>query len=1136
MTQHPGQALAARLPSTNSTALSLRDAPLVSPAGGPTQPLAAIDAALLAWLAIAGPTRRDRLSALLWPDSPADTARNALRQRLFRLRRQCGLDLVTGSSTLQLADGVSHDLDADSAVLGNMPAPAAGELADWLAGLREQRREGQRQQLLQRIDAIERDADPAAAVPLAQALIALDPLREDAHRRLMRLHYLAGDRAAALRAFDDCEQRLKHELGARPSPETLALLATVEAAERDTLPVRAARRTLPAALMRPPRMVGRERELARLQQALATGGRLLMQGEAGLGKSRLIQALTVPLGAVAPTSWCGPLVAAGRPGDALVPYATLGRTLRALQVLWPQALSSVPAQQLAPLLPELVTTAAQVPAVRRETLQATLATVLREALTALPGIVLDDLHFADEATLQLLPELIASSGPGAWLLALRQPPPGSPAAALLAALAAASPWESLTLAPLDGDALAEMLDSLGLPGVRGAGLASLAGLLHARSGGNPLFALETLKLAWTEGHDLEAGALPRPRNVGQLIDSALAQLSPRALLLARVAAITGVDFSVAVAEHVLRQPALELADAWAELESRQVLRGSAFVHDLMHEAVLAGIPDVLARHAHGQVAEWLQAQGGEPARLAAHWEAAGQRERALPSLRAAAERAHAALRETDRVAFLLRGADIAQASAQPDEAFDLVRLAVEAHMNTVRDAAGLPLLDRLDGLARSPHQVACAAGHRAWYRSMLGDWAGAIEAGRLALQHCAAMGQATGHMSAPGAPSDAQAFTALQASISQRLGTALAMAGEFDEALPHLRSAEALITEHTDPQDAAELIGNLATVLDNLGQVSQAQPYHQRVIAATRASGDHSFLATALANLAVNRLNAGDVAGADAQLLPAQQLVSSYALRGASAGFIAALQAQAARARGDYAQSMQWCDVAEPLLADSNPVWLPVVHMHRAQAWLDLAQLARAQQALARCEVAALPARQRARHGLLKGRLQLLLQQDALPEFDTALAAAPEHGWPELRLSLRLERAQCLAEAAACAELQQVLRSATSLGLLGVALAARLRLARRAPASAAGLAGARQAMAMAADIEPNGLYRAERWLGPILALKAAGGHDAQASALTDAAWTWVEGCAARLEPPWRDTFLHRQPVNQALRGQRGAHS
>ena len=79
-------------------------------AAGPTHLLAPPDALLLAWLALEGPTPREKLAALLWPDSSGDAARNALRQRLFRLRKQVGVEVVTGSTTLALAPGVEHDL------------------------------------------------------------------------------------------------------------------------------------------------------------------------------------------------------------------------------------------------------------------------------------------------------------------------------------------------------------------------------------------------------------------------------------------------------------------------------------------------------------------------------------------------------------------------------------------------------------------------------------------------------------------------------------------------------------------------------------------------------------------------------------------------------------------------------------------------------------------------------------------------------------------------------------------------------------------------------------------------------------------------------------------------------------------
>jgi DNA-binding SARP family transcriptional activator len=74
-------------------------------------------------LALQGPTPRERMSALLWPASDAEAARNALRQRLFRLRRQLGDDVVEGSTVLALASGVTHALSAATPLLGTLSAP-----------------------------------------------------------------------------------------------------------------------------------------------------------------------------------------------------------------------------------------------------------------------------------------------------------------------------------------------------------------------------------------------------------------------------------------------------------------------------------------------------------------------------------------------------------------------------------------------------------------------------------------------------------------------------------------------------------------------------------------------------------------------------------------------------------------------------------------------------------------------------------------------------------------------------------------------------------------------------------------------------------------------------------------------------
>ena len=230
---------------------------------------------MLAWLALEGPTPRARLAALLWPDSDADAARNALRQRLFQLRKSLGFDAVVGSATLALAEGLTHDLhDADS-VLGDAAPAAGGEFAGWLEQQRQRRRDRIHLSLVELAQMAEDARDWSDALSHAQELLALEPLSEAAHRRVIRLHYLSGDRAAALMAFDRCEQVLKNEVGARPSAETLALLATLEQASDASGPTTfaVAGGPVPASVLRPPRLIGRERELAkRACTALTSAG------------------------------------------------------------------------------------------------------------------------------------------------------------------------------------------------------------------------------------------------------------------------------------------------------------------------------------------------------------------------------------------------------------------------------------------------------------------------------------------------------------------------------------------------------------------------------------------------------------------------------------------------------------------------------------------------------------------------------------------------------------------------------------------------------------------------------------------------------------------------------------------------
>jgi DNA-binding SARP family transcriptional activator len=74
-----------------------------------------------------------------------------------------------------------------------------------------------------------RCGDWAGAIAWYERLLRFDPLREQAHRELMRYHYLTGNRAAALTQFAKLVQLLASELQVEPMPETMDLCASIRA-------------------------------------------------------------------------------------------------------------------------------------------------------------------------------------------------------------------------------------------------------------------------------------------------------------------------------------------------------------------------------------------------------------------------------------------------------------------------------------------------------------------------------------------------------------------------------------------------------------------------------------------------------------------------------------------------------------------------------------------------------------------------------------------------------------------------------------------------------------------------------------------------------------------------------------------
>lgn len=632
--------------------------------------LAERDAAMLALLAVDGPQPRARVIDLLWPGDASEASRNRLRQRLFNLRRACGHPLVVGQATLSLSPDVAHDLAGAASVLGALKLSEFPELSDWLQVERQRRSILQRDQICRQLTELEERQDWDTALQLANTLLQLDPLSEDAHRRLMRLHYLRGDPAAARQAFDRCARLLNDEIGTAPSAETLQLLASLQRAMVPAVGLATVRRQVPVSVLRPPRLVGREAEWAWLETCWRTPCIGIVFAEGGMGKSRLF----ADFAALQCQGERNTLLVGARPGDARLPCATISRLLRVLLQQCPLSLPEGVRGELARLLPELGS-ATSVPADASQTrfVNALLSTLSLAQQQGLMAVMVDDLHWADEGSVELLGQLCTGTGLH-WAFAMRQVELSTGSARWVDELQSRLRAQALELKPLTPMQVAELLASLDLPDVDSNAWVEA---LHRRTGGNPQYVLECVKVLLSQPEASDLPGMASLPHSGRLIQLRLGKLSALAVKLARCAAVAGPDFSAALAAGVLHTGALDLADAWNELEAAQVLRDGAFAHDLIYEAALASVPAAIAREMHLEIAAWLELAHGEPSRIATHWLDGGNPLRAAPQLLAAATAAEARLRLNEAAGMFERAADILAQAGQSTAAFDAYFNAVE---------------------------------------------------------------------------------------------------------------------------------------------------------------------------------------------------------------------------------------------------------------------------------------------------------------------------------------------------------------------------------------------------------------------------------------------------------------------------
>ena len=177
-----------------------------------------------------------------------------------------------------------------------------GRYDEWLADKRE-RLAGLHADALERLARLqEHDRRWPEAIRCAERLVALDPLREESHRLLIELCQASGDRARAVRAYHACAATLERELGIAPSPGTRAAYESLALP-----PIRhpRARVSAPTGTRVPSTSpfvarVDEQAQLAAVWGAAASGHAqlVLVTGEPGVGKTRLVDELRARAGAV----------------------------------------------------------------------------------------------------------------------------------------------------------------------------------------------------------------------------------------------------------------------------------------------------------------------------------------------------------------------------------------------------------------------------------------------------------------------------------------------------------------------------------------------------------------------------------------------------------------------------------------------------------------------------------------------------------------------------------------------------------------------------------------------------------------------------------------------------------------------
>lgn len=649
---------------------------------------------LLAYLAL----HRDRsfhrsmLAGIFWPDASESEARANLRRHIHYLQNALPpapeaspwLLITTQSIQWNPAAPTWVDVAAFEQFMQEEESIQSavdlyqGELLrgldeEWIYYERERLQNLYIQGLRQIVLQGQRNRLPDQSIAAAERILKVDPYCESVLLQLMKLYYEQGDRAGALQAYERFAGLLEQELQIRPMPETVALYQAVLQNAPATLPEKLA----PAFFTQTPSeetpWVGRVEELEVLayawkRAAHGSGNLVLIGGEAGIGKTRLIQQFQKTVeqqgpvlllhGAVLPTE--------AAPYQAITAALTPALTT-ALAQCSPQGLPAdwkIPLARLLPTQggaifqpddPTRPGAASQGQAERDHLFQAFVDCLRWLSQNQPVCFILEDVHWASASTFDLLEWLARNLArlPVLLLLSYREEeiPPTHPLRSFRRRLQSEKFYYHLALNRLSPNQVFSWCRMLpAFKAISKEQLAQFADQLHQSSEGNPLF-VELFLNYWKKQRigstppDSTGGLPPAEQLVDtpdlqqrmdQLLAPRLNQLSPEAVTLIEMGSVAGQTFNLEELCAVSGWEEAQVLDRLGDLlDSRLVHEAAskqsncfAFHHQLIQAAIYRNTTPARKKRFHrrmGQVLEsfYPQEKNQRAATLARHFELGG---------------------------------------------------------------------------------------------------------------------------------------------------------------------------------------------------------------------------------------------------------------------------------------------------------------------------------------------------------------------------------------------------------------------------------------------------------------------------------------------------------------------------------